>query len=65
MYHFKNTVNHYKEQLYQIAIDDVGSGYSGLNILTDIHPHFMKLDMKLIRDIDIDTNKAVACEEFM
>ena len=31
--HFKKTVNHYKEQLYQIAIDDVGSGYSGLNIV--------------------------------
>jgi len=55
--HFKNTVSHYKEQLYQIAIDDVGSGYSGLNILTDIHPHFMKLDMHLIRDIDTDITK--------
>jgi len=55
--HFKSTVNHYKEQLYQIAIDDVGSGYSGLNILTDIHPHFMKLDMKLIRGIDRDSTK--------
>ena len=55
--HFKKTVNHYKEQLYQIAIDDVGSGYSGLNIVTDIHPHFMKLDMKLIREIDSDTTK--------
>lgn len=50
--HFKKTVSHYKEQLYQIAIDDVGSGYSGLNILTDIHPHYMKLDMQLIRNID-------------
>ncbi len=55
--HFKQTVSHYKEQLYQIAIDDVGSGYSGLNILTDIHPHFMKLDMQLIRMIDRDKTK--------
>lgn len=55
--HFKQTVSHYKEQLYQIAIDDVGSGYSGLNILTDIHPHFMKLDMQLIRNIDFDRTK--------
>ncbi|MEK5037646.1 GGDEF domain-containing protein [Sporosarcina sp. FSL K6-3457] len=55
--HFKQTVSHYKEQKYQIAIDDVGSGYSGLNILTDIHPHFMKLDMKLIRNIDVDRTK--------
>lgn len=55
--HFRQTVSHYKEQLYQIAIDDVGSGYSGLNIITDIHPHFMKLDMQLIRDIDRDRTK--------
>lgn len=55
--HFKQTVTHYKEQLYQIAIDDVGSGYSGLNILTDIHPHFVKLDMQLIRNIDVDRTK--------
>ncbi|WHT49661.1 GGDEF domain-containing protein [Sporosarcina thermotolerans] len=57
LFHFKKTVDHYKEQLYQIAIDDVGSGYSGLNIITDIHPHFMKLDMKLIRQIDSDAIK--------
>lgn len=55
--HFKQTVSHYKEQMYQIAIDDVGSGYSGLNILMDIHPHFMKLDMQLIRNIDRDQTK--------
>lgn len=55
--HFKQTVRHYKEQTYHIAIDDVGSGYSGLNILTDIHPHFMKLDMQLIRNIDSDQTK--------
>lgn len=54
---FKRTVDHYKNQSYQVAIDDVGSGYSGLNIITDIHPHFMKLDMQLIRDIDIDHTK--------
>lgn len=54
---FKRTVDHYKKQSYQVAIDDVGSGYSGLNIITDIHPHFMKLDMKLIRDIDTDHTK--------
>jgi len=55
--HFIKTVNHYKEQLYQIAIDDVGSGYSGLNILTDVNPHFIKLDMHLIRNIDSDKTK--------
>lgn len=54
---FINTIDHYKKQYYQIAIDDVGAGYSGLNAITDVHPHFIKLDMKLIRDIDKDRTK--------
>lgn len=51
---FKKVIENYKDQGYKIAIDDTGSGYSGLKLITDIHPHFIKLDMNLIRDIDKD-----------
>ncbi len=54
---FIMTINHYKEQNYKIAIDDAGAGYSGLNLISDLHPHFLKLDMNLIRDIDKDKMK--------
>jgi EAL domain-containing protein (putative c-di-GMP-specific phosphodiesterase class I)/GGDEF domain-containing protein/CBS domain-containing protein len=54
---FKKTIEHYKNQDYKIAIDDAGAGYSGLNMITDVHPHYIKLDMKLIRDIDKDAYK--------
>lgn len=54
---FKKTIEHYKKQNYKIAIDDAGAGYSGLNMITDIHPHFIKLDMYLIRNIDKDGYK--------
>lgn len=54
---FIHTVEHYKKQFYQIAVDDVGAGYSGLNVITDVRPHFIKLDMKLIRAIDKDRTK--------
>ena len=54
---FKRTIDHYKEQNYKIAIDDAGAGYSGLNMIADIHPHYIKLDMNLIRDIDSDELK--------
>lgn len=54
---FKSTVTHYKEQTYKIAIDDAGAGYSGLNLISDIKPHYIKLDMNLIRNINSDNIK--------
>ena len=54
---FRGTVQHYKEQNYHIAVDDAGAGFSGLNLISDIHPHYIKLDMNLVRGIDRDTVK--------
>lgn len=54
---FKDTIRHYKSQGYKIAIDDAGSCYSGLNLICDIVPHYMKLDIALIHDIHKDTVK--------
>ena len=49
---FKETIEYCKSQNYQIAIDDAGSGHSGLNRICYIKPHYIKLDMELIRGID-------------
>ena len=54
---FKDIISHYKSQGYGIAIDDAGDCYSGLNLICDIAPHYLKLDMTLIRDIHKDTIK--------
>lgn len=54
---FKDTIRHYKAQGYNIAIDDAGSCYSGLNLICDVVPHYLKLDMSMIRDIHKDTVK--------
>ncbi len=54
---FMKTIRNYKDQNYKIAIDDAGAGYSGLNLISDICPHFIKIDMNLIRDIDKDVTK--------
>lgn len=50
--HLKGTLEHYRNQGYQVAIDDVGTGYAGLYSITDIHPDYIKIDMSLVRDIN-------------
>lgn len=54
---FLSTIDHYRSQDYKIAIDDAGAGYSGLNLISDVNPDYIKLDMKLIRDINADNLK--------
>ena len=39
------------------AVDDAGSCYSGLNLICDIVPHYLKLDILLIHDIHKDAIK--------
>lgn len=51
---FSLTIDHYIGQNFKIAIDDCGAGYSGLNLISDVNPHYIKLDMKLIRNVDKD-----------
>ncbi len=52
--HLKHILSTYKELGFVTAIDDFGAGYSGLNLLADFQPHFIKLDMALTRNIDQD-----------
>lgn len=54
---FQGTVSHYKKQNYHIAIDDVGAGFSGLNLISDIYPHYIKLDNNLTRGVHTDSMK--------
>ncbi|MFA9378445.1 MAG: GGDEF domain-containing protein [Lachnotalea sp.] len=54
---FQNSVDHYKRQHFEIAIDDVGSGYSGLNRICAVSPSLLKIDMAIVRDVDKDTIK--------
>ena len=61
---FKNALKYLVSQGYKIAIDDTGAGYSGLNMLAQINPHFIKVDMDLVRDIDKDSVKQALMKAF-
>jgi len=44
---------------YSVAIDDMGQGYAGLGSFTQLEPHIVKVDMGLVRNIDIDPRRQV------
>lgn len=52
--HLKGIFAEYEKQGFTTAIDDFGSGYSGLNLLATFQPKVLKLDMALTRSIDSD-----------
>jgi EAL domain-containing protein (putative c-di-GMP-specific phosphodiesterase class I) len=49
---FGRGVAQLREQGFQVAIDDVGTGYSTLQAISEVRPEFLKVDMSLIRNID-------------
>lgn len=54
---FIETIKYCKGEKYKIAIDDVGSAHSGLNRICHVKPHYIKLDMELVREVDKDSIK--------
>ena len=48
---FRQRLKHFRERGFQLALDDVGSGYSGLQAITEIAPDYIKVDMTLVRDL--------------
>ncbi len=46
-----------KQAGFRVAIDDIGSGYSGLASFALLEPELVKIDMSLIRDIHASTTK--------
>lgn len=49
---FGREVQQLRREGFQVAIDDVGTGYSTLQAISEVRPEFLKVDMSLIRNID-------------
>jgi EAL domain-containing protein (putative c-di-GMP-specific phosphodiesterase class I) len=43
-----------RERGVQMAVDDMGAGYSGLSQIMAVHPRYLKLDRSLVAGIDAD-----------
>jgi len=47
--HLRRILAHYRKFGFKVALDDVGSGYSGLSLLGDLNPDLIKIDRELVR----------------
>ena len=63
--HLQRIVEFYRDEGFQVALDDVGAGYSSLNVLVQLKPDFVKLDMGLVRDVDRDPAKAIVASKLI
>ncbi len=63
--HLLNVLSYYRDAGFQVALDDLGSGYGSLALLTQLRPDFVKLDMALIRDVDQDPFKAILASKLL
>lgn len=63
--HLKQILQFYRHHGFRVALDDLGSGYGSLNLLHQIRPDFVKLDMQLIRDIHRETYKGAIVSKIL
>lgn len=63
--HLRRITDFYRAAGFRIALDDMGSGYSSLNLLHQLRPDFVKLDMELIRDVHQDQYKAMIARKLL
>lgn len=48
----RRLLDHYRGLGYEIAIDDLGEGFSNLRLWTELHPQYIKIDRHFICGID-------------
>jgi EAL domain-containing protein (putative c-di-GMP-specific phosphodiesterase class I) len=57
---FREAMQYFVDLGMSFAVDDVGAGYSGLELIARLNPHFLKIDMSLVRDVHTSVvNKAM------
>ena len=53
----RDAVRHYRAMGFEIAIDDLGEGFSSLRLWSELRPDYVKIDMHFIQGINHDPVK--------
>ncbi|WP_321326232.1 bifunctional diguanylate cyclase/phosphodiesterase [Thiomicrorhabdus sp.] len=62
---FVTAINYYRSIGFKVAIDDLGSGYNGLRIWSEVRPDFVKIDRHFVSDIHLHDDKRMFMETLM
>lgn len=63
--HLREILAFYKKKGFEYALDDVGEGYSTIELLADLKPHYMKLDMQYVQGVAEDAAKQATALRFL
>jgi diguanylate cyclase (GGDEF)-like protein len=53
----RSALMHYRAMGFQIAIDDLGEGFSSLRLWSELQPEYIKIDMHFVQGVDRDPIK--------
>lgn len=53
----RNALLHYRSMGFQIAMDDLGEGFSSLRLWSELRPEFVKIDMHFVQGVNTDPLK--------
>lgn len=53
----RNALLHYRNMGFQIAMDDLGEGFSSLRLWSELRPEFVKIDMHFVHGVNADPLK--------
>lgn len=57
--HLSKVFDYYRERGCRVALDDLGAGYSSLNLLVQLRPDFVKLDKDIVQSLPDPVSSAV------
>jgi EAL domain-containing protein (putative c-di-GMP-specific phosphodiesterase class I) len=51
---FRSTLEYLRALGFSVAVDDAGAGYGSLQVLAEVRPEWLKIDISLVRGVDTD-----------
>ncbi|KEO81605.1 EAL domain-containing protein [Tumebacillus flagellatus] len=63
--HLENILRYYRKHGFRYALDDVGQGYSTLEMVERLKPDFVKLDMHYVQGVKDDVGKQKAALDLL